>query len=134
MANHSVVEETRAFIQKQRELLLKEREGIYNEQHALQARLDAVNDVLAKFDTFEGRPARQTMNPRPARTREGSKREGILTVLTDNPHGMTRGEILEKLGLKGNKSGEMSVSNALTALTKSETILRKDGKYIASAG
>jgi hypothetical protein len=30
---------------------------------------------------------------------------------------MTRGELLDKLGMKGDKSDEMSVSNALTALT-----------------
>jgi hypothetical protein len=32
--------------------------------------------------------------------------------------GLSRGEIRERMGLKGNKSGEMSVSDALTALTK----------------
>jgi hypothetical protein len=31
------------------------------------------------------------------------------------------------MGLKGNKSGEMSVSNALTALTKKNQI-RRDGR------
>ena len=43
--------------------------------------------------------------------------------------GLTRGEILEKMGLKGNKSGEMSVSNALTALAKSNQVRRDGGKY-----
>ena len=47
-------------------------------------------------------------------------------------HGVTRGEILEKMGLKGNKSGEMSVSNALTALTKNKQVARRDRKYVAS--
>jgi len=36
------------------------------------------------------------------------------------------------MGLKGNKTGEMSVSNALTALTKSKQVIRRDRKYIAS--
>ena len=47
-------------------------------------------------------------------------------------HGLTRGEILEKMGLKGNKSGEMSVSNALTSLTKANQVARKDRKYVAA--
>lgn len=48
-------------------------------------------------------------------------------------HGLTRGEILEKMGLKGNKSGEMSVSNALTALTKSNQVRRnEERKYVAA--
>jgi len=48
-------------------------------------------------------------------------------------HGLTRGEILEKMGLKGNKSGEMSVSNALTALTKSNQVQRnEERKYVST--
>jgi hypothetical protein len=47
--------------------------------------------------------------------------------------GLTRGEILEKMGLKGNKSGEMSVSNSLTALTKSNQVRRGENrKYVAA--
>jgi hypothetical protein len=49
-----------------------------------------------------------------------------------NPDGLTRGEILEKMGLKGDKSGEMSISNALTALTKANQIFRRDGKYTSA--
>jgi hypothetical protein len=45
---------------------------------------------------------------------------------------LSRGEILEQMGLKGDKSGEMSVSNALTALTKSNQVLRDGGKYRAA--
>jgi len=33
------------------------------------------------------------------------------------------------MGLKGNKSGEMSVSNALTALTKAKEVVRAEGRY-----
>ena len=39
---------------------------------------------------------------------------------------------LERLELKGNKAGEMSVSNALTALTKGKQVARKDRKYVAA--
>jgi hypothetical protein len=36
------------------------------------------------------------------------------------------------MGLKGDKSGEMSVSNALTALTKSNQARRnKENRYVA---
>ena len=38
--------------------------------------------------------------------------------------GLTRGEILERMGMKGDKSGEMSVSNAVTALTKANQVIR----------
>ena len=38
------------------------------------------------------------------------------------------------MGLKGDKSGEMSVSNALTALTKSNQVHREGGKYRIAEG
>jgi hypothetical protein len=46
--------------------------------------------------------------------------------------GLSRGELLQKLGLKGDMSGEISVSNALTALTKDNHVARRDGKYHAA--
>jgi len=36
------------------------------------------------------------------------------------------------MGLKGDKAGEMSVSNALTALTKVNQVMRREGKYVAA--
>src|ERR1700683_4972586 len=66
----------------------------------------------------------------PTNARRGSRREALLKLIADNPTGLKRGELLEKMGLKGNKSGEMSVSNALTALSKSKQVARQDGKYV----
>jgi Fe2+ or Zn2+ uptake regulation protein len=63
--------------------------------------------------------------------RRGSKRDAILKLVQESD-GLTRGEILEHMGLKGDKSGEMSVSNALTALTKSKQVSRRDRKYVAA--
>ena len=51
-------------------------------------------------------------------------------VIEENPSGLSRGEILERIGLKGNKSAQKSVSNALTALTKNSQVFRRDGKYV----
>ena len=38
----------------------------------------------------------------------------------------------ETLSIRVDKSGEMSVSNALTALTKSNQVARANGKYVAA--
>ena len=132
----TILAETQAFITKQREALIQQREAIFSQQHDLERQLADVNEMLGKFDAFEGK----STGPRTTRARssssgarKGSKRDGIIAVLAANPHGLSRGELLEKLGLKGDKSGEMSVSNALTALSKGNQVARKDGKYVASA-
>jgi hypothetical protein len=52
----------------------------------------------------------------------------LLELIRQND-GLSRGEILERMGLKGDKSGEMSVSNALNALNKSNQVRREGGKY-----
>jgi hypothetical protein len=136
-----MAEETFAtFIARDRERLNKEREQIFNEQHELERKLDAVNRELAAIDAYEaaksGKPlttAKKARTPRsPAQGRRGSKRDALMQTIRQNPDGLTRGEILEKMGLKGDKSGEMSISNALTALTKANQVSRRDGKYTSA--
>jgi hypothetical protein len=56
-------------------------------------------------------------------------RETLFQLIKDNPAGLSRGEILESLHLKGDRAGEVSVSNALTSLVKSNEIVRRDRKY-----
>ena len=126
----SVLEDTQAFITKQREALLAQRETIFTLQADLQKQLDEVNAMLAKFDVFEGKRAApaQARGRRSTGARRGSRRDELLKVIREGG-GLTRGEILEKMGLKGNKTGEMSVSNALTGLTKGNLVARRDGKY-----
>jgi len=129
----SILAETQAFITKQRDALLAQREAIFSQQQELQRQLDDVNAMLSKFDVFEGKRAAQgqTRTRRSSGTRRGSKRDELMKVIREGG-GLTRGEILEKMGLKGNKSGEMSVSNALTALTKANQVARREGKYVVA--
>jgi len=125
------------FITRDRERLHAEREAIFNQQHELENKLAVINNELRAIDAYEaakiGKPAstRQTGIRRAPRARSGSKRELLLQVIKDGG-GLTRGDILEKMGLKGNKQGEMSVSNALTALIKGNQVARRDGKYVAA--
>jgi hypothetical protein len=56
-------------------------------------------------------------------------REILLQLIKDNPVALSRGEILQRLHLKGDKAGEVSVSNALTSLIKSNEVVRRDRKY-----
>jgi Fe2+ or Zn2+ uptake regulation protein len=68
----------------------------------------------------------------PADEDNGRSREALLEAIKSNPSGLSRGEILDRIGLKRDKSGEMSVSNALTALTKANQVSRREGKYVVA--
>src|SRR5258708_35070915 len=131
-----MAETMQEFITRERERLHGEREALFTQQQELETKLVGINRELAAIDAYEAAktgkqtPAK-TMTRRASVGRKGSKREELLGVIRAGD-GLTRGEILEKMGLKGNKSGEMSVSNALTALTKGNQVIRRDGKYIVA--
>src|SRR3954452_23847927 len=122
------------FISRERDRLRAEREQVFNQQEELQRKLDAVNREFAAMEAYEttktGKATRQKAASRQPRARRGSRREALLELIRQSD-GLSRGELLERMGLKGDKSGEMSVSNALTALTKSNQVRREDGKYRA---
>ena len=125
------------FIARERERLHGEREAIFNQPHELETKLEGINRELAAIDAYEaakaGKPSPRAAGARrPSGARRGSKRDQLLQIIKASPLGMTRGEILEAMSLKGDKAGEMSVSNALTALTKSSQVARRDGKYVAA--
>jgi hypothetical protein len=135
------------FIARDRERLHGEREQIFSAQHELESKLAAINNELRAIDAYEAAksgkaaaPTRQTRggaarttarrgSPGGSGRRAGSRREGLLALIRESAAGLTRGEILDRMALKGNKSGEMSISNALTALTKAGQVSRDGGKY-----
>jgi len=124
------------YIARERDRLRAEREQIFNQQEELTRRLDAINREFAAIEAYEtaktGKNARQASAGRQPRARRGSRREALLALIRQSD-GLSRGEILEQMGLKGDKAGEMSVSNALTALAKSNQVRREGGKYYPAA-
>ena len=137
-------------MQRERERLNREREEIVNQQKDLENKLTEINHEFAAIDAYEaaktvkaatprrqqpslrksGAPIKQLSVDTGASPQTGTRREAILQVIEKNPSGLSRGEILERIGLKGNKSAQKSVSNALTALIKSNRVLRREGKYM----
>ena len=121
------------YIGRERDRLRAEREQIFSQQEELTRKLDTVNREYAAIEAYEtaktGKTARQQApTARQAHARRGSRREGLLELIRQSD-GLSRGEILERMGLKGDKAGEMSVSNALTSLAKSNQVRREGGKY-----
>src|SRR5215218_2946135 len=122
-------------IARERDRRRAEREQVPSQRAELQRELDAINREFAAIEAYKpaktGKNARQAPAGRQPRARRGSRREALLELIRQSD-GLSRGEILERMGLKGDKSGETSVSNALTALTKSNQVHREDGKYRAA--
>jgi hypothetical protein len=111
------------YIARERERLHAEREQIFTQQEELQRQLEAVNREFAAIEAYEGaktgKAARQQAPAgRQSRARRGSRREGLLELIQQG-NGLSRGEILERMGLKGDKQGQMSVSK----------VRREGGKY-----
>ena len=127
------------FITRERDRLHAEREAVFTQQHELEQKLNAINNEMRAIDAYEAAKTGKAMparggnsgGGRQQRARRGSKREQLLELIRGGG-GLSRAEILTKMGLKGDKSGEMSVSNALTALTKTSQIRRDSGKYHAA--
>lgn len=137
-------------MRQERERLNRELQEIFNQQKDLENKLTEINLELTAIDAYEaaktGKAAtlpRQPRGPRktvasikplPAETcprpQRESRRDAVLQVIGENPKGLSRGEILEFMGLKGNKPAQKSVSNALTRLTKNNQVSRREGKYV----
>ena len=123
------------YIAQERERLHRERDQLFEQRAEIDKKLAAISAEFNAVDAYEAAKAgkkiaaKATGTGRGRGTRRGSKREALLAVIRENAAGLSRGEILQQMGLKGDKAGEMSVSNALTALTKSDQVHRDGGKY-----
>ena len=123
-------------MRQERDRLQQEREAVFRQQRELENKLTAIDREMAAINAYEAAKtgkqaagARQARGGGRTRARRGSKREQLLELIRQHPGGLARKDILEKMGLKGDKSGEMSVSNALTALTKTNQVARHEGRY-----
>ena len=119
-------------IEKERARLGALRADLIAQQEAIDVQLADIDKELDAIAAYEraksGKPARQPKAAKATRIPRGAKREELLSLIEDSPN-LSRGEIIEKLGIKGNKSQEQSISNALATLKKLGTITAKDGKY-----
>jgi hypothetical protein len=133
-----MAEETfEGFVARERERLNRERDAVFSEQQELEQKLAVINRELSAIDAYEAAksgkaPASlpRTRAPRAGSgARRGSRRGELINLIRQHPEGLARKDILERMGLKGDKAGEMSVSNALTALVKAAQVVRVDGRY-----
>lgn len=72
--------------------------------------------------------ARGTDTGNPGARRTGVRAE-VLAVVSSNPSGISRSDILEEMHAKGDKRAEQSISNALANAKKQGRIDLNDGLY-----
>ena len=133
------------FIKKERTRLDKARKDALANKAAVDKELASIEQELTALDAYrqaKNGPAVRTAakrvpskraganGARRATGRRGEKRQAVLNLIKQNPVGLSRGEILVQMGVKGNRSAEQSVSNALSALKKSEKVNSREGKYV----
>jgi hypothetical protein len=133
------------FIKKERARLDKARKDALSNRAAVDKEIDSIERELTALDAYQqakGAPGKRVpgkrgpakrvaaKGPRRPTGRRGEKRQAVLDLIQHNPDGLSRGEILLQMGVKGNKSAEQSVSNALSALKKSEKVNSREGKYV----
>ena len=118
-----------AMVSQERDRLNAQITDIQIRQRALQEEMALVKRELSALDAYETAKAGKTKS---TKGRRASRQDGILQLLSGKADGMTRGGILEGLGLKGNKSGEQSISNALNNMKKAGKIAVRGGKYVAA--
>ena len=129
------------------EYMDQERARIHGERDALLAQKSDIEEALAQLhrdmqaiDAYAAAKAGKVPAAKRVRStsvngaRPGSRRSAILHTLSEHPTGLGRGDLLQVLGVKGDKSGEMAVSNALTALIKSNALARNDERKYVLAG
>lgn len=118
------------FITSERERLDGRRQAVINTQRLVENELAAIDREFAAIAAYEAakidKPAQA---PVVRRISQGTRREAIMQALSRSTTGMSRGELIAAFDVRGDKSAEMSVSNALTALMKAGQIGRHNGKY-----
>jgi hypothetical protein len=126
----NVLDQIRALEEQKQKLLNEAREAALANANAAIAEL---NELGFNYRLVDGSGTRTPST----RTSTGTRRSGIRdnvfeAVKKAGADGITRATLLEQLGVKGEKSGEQSVSNALSALNKAQKITLANGVYTAA--
>lgn len=121
------------FIEQERTRLAQAKEDALAKKKEAEDALAAIGTELSAIAAYEaaknGKPARADTERRQRAPRQSGKRNEIFKLVQEYPDGVTRGELVEKLAVKGNKQGEQSLSNALAALKKTGKLIQEGGKY-----
>lgn len=132
MAKASVLDQIRALDEQKAKLMDEAKSSALANAQAAVAEL---NELGFNYGLTEGGTAPRTRAPSTG-TRRSGIREDVLRVVTEaGADGIKKAALLEALGMKGDKSNEGAVSNALSNLKKDGKVKQAEGRnnpYIAA--
>ena len=120
-------------IARERENLTAKRKAILDQQKELVKQLAEIDREFTAVAAYEAAKKGKSITIGRAtgsRAPRGQRQQQIIDILNKHPTGIRRADILATLGVKGDKSGEQSVSNALNNMRKAGKITSADGKYL----
>jgi O6-methylguanine-DNA--protein-cysteine methyltransferase len=118
------------FIERERARLQKERDSLMEKQSEIQHQLAAIHKEMEAIQAYENAKKGKPASSGQRRARRGKRQEQVLSALQQFPQGATRGELLEAMNAKGDKSAEQSVSNALNKMKKDGKLTQVEGRYL----
>ena len=120
-------------IEQERERLTKALGDCNERKAAIDAEIAGIQQEIKAVAAYEaampGKPVATTTGKRRTGKRRTGIRDEVLAKVKAHRKGVARAPLLEEMGVKGDKSGEKSVSNALTKLKKAGIITAEDGVY-----
>lgn len=123
------------YIGRERDRLAKQRSDVLAKRQKLDEQLEAIDRELAAVSAYEQVKKGKVVSPAPQKRMGGrrtGRRQEVLDLVKTTPEGLKRADILERLNIKGERSEEQSVSNALSALKRQGQLEQRDGKYVAA--
>src|SRR5688572_16317275 len=114
-------EDPDAFMNNQRERLQREREGVLSRRKALDDEVAAIDAKLSRIENyFNPQPkagGRKAAQRKPRSAPSVDRREAVIAAITKQP-GITGAQLIDALGVRGQKQAMQSVSNLLTNMKK----------------
>ncbi|MEQ1899908.1 MAG: hypothetical protein ABL866_04165 [Devosia sp.] len=120
------------------DMIVAERERLNQALDDVNSKIASLNDEAKNYrrelqavDAYERTKSGSStiVSASTGRAKRGARGETISSLIGKSAGGMTRSQILESLGARGNKAQEGSISNALANLKKASKLNLKNGVY-----
>lgn len=118
-------------IEQERKRISVEIKKLTEQKDGIDKQLEELHRELEAITVYERAKEGKIQLSSPARRKRGKSRKAeVLKLIAGSQKGLARGDIIEQLGVKGDKSAEQGISNALASLKKEGKVDNPDGMYV----